>query len=183
MMEGTHRVALEYLDGGFFVCFSRPDSSNSFEGLLFGDACCLGPHEETKVWQVRKLQAELCRSKVFILSHRDLLSSQTARSQKYLFFHFKCSLEDTQGASIFRQALLCSYFGLSRLITLFTAKFLCRSIYTSLISLKLHSMRTSWHLSLLSRVLWSEVLELKILLPMFSASSEASSVTSDVSKG
>lgn len=129
MIAVTHRVALEYLYGGFFGCFSRPDSSNSFEGLLFGDACCLGPHEETKVWQVRKLQAELCRSKVFILSHRDLLSFQTARSQKYLFFHFKCSLEDTQGASIFRQALLCSYFGLSCLITLFTAKFLCRSIY------------------------------------------------------
>lgn len=40
----------------FCVCFSRPDSSNSFEGLLFGDASCLGADEEAEVWQVRKLQ-------------------------------------------------------------------------------------------------------------------------------
>lgn len=110
-----------------FVCFSRPDSSNSFEGLLFGDACCLGPHEEAKVWQVRKLQADLCRSKVFILSRRALLSAQTRRPQKYLFFHFKCSLEDTHKERVFSDGLfyVYSYFGFSHLVTL-TAKFLFR---------------------------------------------------------
>lgn len=54
ILDVKHRILLVYCC--FFVCFSRPDSSNSFEGLLFGDASCLGPDEETKVWQVRKLQ-------------------------------------------------------------------------------------------------------------------------------
>lgn len=54
ILDVKHRILLGYCC--FLACFSRPDSSNSFEGLLFGDASCLGPDEETEVWQVRKLQ-------------------------------------------------------------------------------------------------------------------------------
>lgn len=84
MLDVKHRFLLGYCCS--LVCFSRPNSSNSFEGLLFGDASCLGPDEETEVWQVRELQ--WLGSKVFILTCRDLLSSQTTRYQQHLLSYF-----------------------------------------------------------------------------------------------